>query len=528
MDELIVRESARAVAACGREAPAAPALPLLVMGATGYIGLHVLEALVADGRRVRAGARSPSRVPVAAGVEPIEVDALDAQAVRNAVDCVDTAFYLVHTLGGGPGYAERDRAAARIFGQEAAAAGVRRIVYLGGLGQQDSRLSEHLASRQEVGRILAEAGVPVIEFRASIVIGSGSTSFEMIRNLTEKLPAMTTPRWVRMPAQPIAIDDVVSYLVSAIDLPLEAGTRHRIYEIGGAEIISYGELLRMHARKRGLRRLLIPVPLLSPGLSGWWLYLFTPAQATVGRQLAESLRFPTTVSDDAARRDFPGIRPIGASEAMSRAFEAEDEAFERVCWSEVLGDSTYPVAFEREGRYVDSRAMLVACPPEAAFDPVACIGGDNGWYAYDTLWDIRGAIDLLFGGPGRRRGRRDQYALIVGDHLEWWVVEQVDAPWRVRLRAEMVLPGRGWLQYEFTRVGENTLVRQTAIFDPKGVVGRAYWYVVVPLHHFVFNGILEGVEKRCRALVEGPNTCPLPGTHERGAPERSVGGVRRE
>jgi len=244
----------------------------------------------------------------------------------------------------------------------------------------------------------------------------------------------------------------------------------------------------------------------------------------VGRQLAESLRFPTVVSDDAAARDFPSVKPIGAEEAFDRAFEAEDAAFDRIAWIDTFGDSTAPQHLVREGRYVDSRAMLVDCPPEAAFDPVACIGGKNGWYAYDTLWDLRGFIDLLLGGPGRRRGRRDPYALVEGDHLEWWVVERVDPPHLLRLLAEMVLPGRGWLQYELETRGEQTLVRQTALFDAKGLLGRAYWYSVMPFHHFVFGGILKGIDSRCRALVEGPNTCPLPGEHERAVAKRTTGG----
>ncbi len=496
---------------------------VLVMGASGYIGSHVLPRLASDGYRVRAAARHTSRVPAMPGVELVTVDVMDRAAVRSALETVDTAFYLVHTLGAGADYAARDRTAARIFAEEAAAAGVRRIVYLGGLGQERDVLSEHLASRQEVGRILSETGVPVVEFRASIVIGSGSTSFEMIRNLTEKLPVMTTPRWVRMPAQPIAIADVVSYLLAAIDLELDPDEAHRIYEIGGVDIVTYGGLLALYAARRGLRRLIIPVPILSPGLSGWWLYLFTPKQATVGRQLAESLRFPTVVTDDSASRDFPQVKPIGAEEAMHRAFEAEDALFDRIMWVDELGDSAAPQHPVREGRYVDSRAMLVDCPPEAAFDPVACIGGENGWYAYDTLWDLRGFIDLLLGGPGRRRGRRDPYALVEGDHLEWWVVERVDSPRLLRLRAEMVLPGRGWLQYELATRGDRTLVRQTALFDAKGVLGRAYWYSVKPFHHFVFGGILKGIDTRCRALVEGPNTCPLPGEHERSVARRRAG-----
>jgi uncharacterized protein YbjT (DUF2867 family) len=492
---------------------------VLVTAATGYIGSRLLGALARTGYRVRASARSPEKIRDLAGVEVFRADALDPDAVRDSMNDVDTAFYLVHTLGGGSGYAERDRAAAQIFAEAAREAGVRRIVYLGGLGEASSSLSEHLSSRQEVGRVLASTGIPVIEFRASIVIGTGSTSFEMIRNLVEKLPVMTTPKWVRMDAQPIAISDVLSYLEAAIELPTPTSA-HTVYEIGGTDLVSYGDLLRLYARRRGLRRLVIPVPVLSPGLSGWWLYLFTPREATVGRQLAESLRFPTVVSDDAAARDFPSISPIGATEAVDRAFAAEDTQFAEIRWSEELRGATTPVSLMREGRYVDSRTIHVECPPEAAFDPIACIGGERGWYAFDTLWDIRGFIDILFGGPGHRRGRRDQYALVEGDHLEWWRVETVRPPRLLRLHAEMRIPGAGWLQYELDGDDEGTLVRQTAIFDAKGVLGRAYWYLVLPFHHFVFEGTLKGIDRECRALVDGPNTCPLPGAYGEALDER--------
>ena len=488
---------------------------VLVTGATGYIGSHLLAPLVEKGYRVRAAARDPRRVRACEPTEVVAADASDAEAVRAALDGIDTAYYLMHMLAGGSDYAERDRIAACVFGQAAREAGVRRIIYLGGLGAEQAHLSEHLASRQEVGRILAESGVPVVEFRASVVIGSGSTSFEMIRNLMEKLPVMTTPRWVRMQAQPIAVDDVVAYLTAAAEIELAPDESHRVYEIGGADTASYGELLQLYGRRRGLKRLVIPVPVLSPGLSGWWLYLFTPRQATVGRQLAESLRFPTTVTDNRARRDFPSIVPMGTEAAIDKAFEDEDTAFARIRWSEELAGADGPSTFEREGRYVDSRSIFTECSPEAAFDPVACIGGDNGWYAFDTLWDLRGFMDVLLGGPGRRRGRRDQFALAEGDHLEWWRVERVVPPDLLRMRAEMVMPGRGWLQYEFTPQGAGTIVRQTAIFDAKGIAGRAYWYLISPFHHFVFNGTLRGIHERCRALVEGPNSCPLPGEYGR-------------
>lgn len=494
---------------------------VLVTGATGYIGSNVLGPLADAGFTVRAGARTPARVRAPQGVEVVAADAFDARAVRASLEGVDVAYYLVHTLGGGAEYRERDRVAANVFAEAARDAGVRRIVYLGGLGEDTGSLSEHLASRQEVGRLLAATGIEVVEFRASIVIGAGSTSWEMIRNLTEKLPVMTTPRWVRQDAQPIAIADVVAYLVAAATLP-RSGEGHRIYEIGGADIVSYGGLLRLYAGHRGLRRLVIPVPVLSPGLSGWWLYLFTPKEATVGRQLAESLRFPTVVGDDRARRDFPEIVPAGVDDAMDAAFAADTRAIDATSWLAEFGDDPTPRHEQRHGRHIDSRSISVTCPPEAAFDPVACIGGERGWYAFDTLWDIRGFVDILLGGPGHRRGRRDPYALVEGDHLEWWRVERVEAPRLLRLKAEMKMPGQGWLVYELaTRAdGEGTTVRQTAIYDAKGVMGRAYWYLVLPFHHFVFNGTLAGIERECLALIEGPDTCPLPGTWQREVDKR--------
>jgi uncharacterized protein YbjT (DUF2867 family) len=490
-----------------------PERTVLVTGASGYVGSHLLKALSSSRCRLRAAARTPGRVDAPEGVDVVKADAMDGMAVREALANVDTAFYLVHTLGAGAGYAERDRQAATLFAEAAAEQGVQRIVYLGGLGDERAILSDHLASRQEVGTVLASTGVPVIEFRASVVIGTYSTSFEMIRNLVEELPVMTTPSWVRMPAQPIAISDVLAYLVAAIDSPRQP-KGHAVYEIGGADVVSYGDIMRLYARRRGLKRLIIPVPVLSPGLSGWWLSLFTPKEATVGRQLAQSLRFPTVVTNPKARADFPGIRPIGTEEAIEHALTEEAAEFENINWTKELAGAEEPVSLQRAGRYVDSRVITLSCPPEAAFDPISCIGGERGWYAYDTLWDIRGFMDILAGGPGRRRGRRNQYVLVEGDYLEWWRVERVRPPSLLRLKAEMRMPGEGWLQYEISPADEGTLVRQTAIFHAKGLLGRLYWYSVLPFHHFVFNGTLLGIDRECRALLAGPNTCPLPGAHD--------------
>lgn len=495
---------------------------VLVMGASGYIGSHLLAPLVAADYHVVAAARTPAHIPPVPDVERVAADVTDPSSLAVALRGVDTAYYLVHTLAEGPDYAERDRRAASTFATACKETGVRRIVYLGGLGRQTGHLSEHLSSRQEVGRLLAEeSGLPVVEFRASIVIGSGSISFEMIRNLCEKLPAMTTPRWVRQPTQPISTRDVAAYLVAAASLSLGV-PEHRVYEIGGSEVVTYGELLRLYSQRRGLARLIIPVPVLSPGLSGWWLYLFTPRQATVGRQLAESLRFPTTVDDDAAARDFPDIHPMGASDAIDAALAQEDADFAAIRWDDEFGLRADPIQLEREGRYVDSRLLRTTCPSVAAFDPIACIGGKNGWYAFDTLWDLRGFVDVLLGGPGRRRGRRDQFALVEGDHLDWWVVERLDPPCFLRLRAEMIMPGRGWLQYELRDAEDGgTWVRQTAILDAKGLLGRLYWYAIAPFHHFVFNGTLKGIAQRCQDLVDGPDSCPLPDEYGRALEERN-------
>lgn len=441
---------------------------ILVTGATGYVGGELLKALLAAGYRVRCLARRPEALKAqqAAGAEVVAGDVLDASSVRAAMEGVDSAYYLVHSMGSAGSFEERDRAAAQVFGDTAREAGVRRIIYLGALGSANEKLSPHLRSRQEVGKILRSSGVPVIEFRASIIIGSGSLSFEMIRALVERLPIMIVPRWVSVPTQPIAISDVLSYLIAALDLP--PGTS-RVFEIGGADRTTYGGLMREYARQRGLKRLIVPVPVLSPRLSSLWLGLVTPLHVRVGRRLVESIRHPTVVEDNSALAQF-NIRPSGFREAI------------RVALSQ-----------GRQGWLFDSRLITVDAPPETVFNTICRIGGETGWYYANWLWRLRGALDRLAGGVGLRRGRRDPDHLRVGDPVDCWRVEAVEPGRRLRLIAEMKLPGRAWLEFEVTGDSQRSTICQTVTFDPRGLLGRAYWYSIYPLHQLVFAGMLRGI-----------------------------------
>ncbi len=469
---------------------------VLLTGATGYVGGRLLAALERRGVPVRCFARRPEalRGRAALSTDIAAGDALDAAAVTRALEGIDAAYYLIHSMGG-EDFAARDREAARIFGRAARESGVRRIIYLGGLGGSGGGLSEHLRSRQETGAILRESGVPVVELRASIVLGSGSLSFEMIRALVERLPVMICPRWVAVEAQPIAVEDVIAYLAAALDLPAGA---ERIYEIGGPDRVTYGDLMREYARQRGLKRLLIPVPLLTPRLSSLWLGLVTPVYARIGRKLVDSLRNPTVIRDPAALAAFP-VQPRSVREAIARALVNEDETFARTRWSDAVSSAglTERYGGDRVGtRLVDSRKAFVPVPAAAAFAPIRRIGGDAGWYYGNTLWRLRGALDLLVGGVGLRRRRPRADELNPGDTLDFWRVESVEPDRLLRLRAEMKVPGRAWLQFETTPVPGGTEIRQTAIFDASGLFGLAYWYALYPLHRFIFAGMLRGIAHR--------------------------------
>lgn len=466
---------------------------ILLTGASGYVGGRLLRALEADGRRVRCLTRHPGalRHRVSGESEVMMGDVLDAATLPPCMAGVHTAYYLVHAMGSASDFEQEDRGSALAFAAAARNAGVKRIVYLGGLGS-GSELSPHLRSRQEVGRIFLESGVPTIEFRASIVIGSGSTSFEMIRALVEKLAVMTTPRWVRTKTQPIAIEDVIAYLTQALDAEVGGS---KICEIGGPDQVSYLDLMKEYARQRGLGRWMVPVPVLSPGLSSLWLGLITPVYARVGRELIQSLRNETIVKDQSAV-DLFSIRPIGFREALKRALSNEDRQFAETRWSDAFSSVA---ATPRWGgakfgrRLVDSRSTNLQFSSAAAFRPVERIGGETGWYFGNWLWRIRGFVDLIFGGAGMRRGRRNPEHLLAGDTLDFWRVEEFRPGKLLRLAAEMRLPGRAWLQFEVEPTDTGSVLRQTAIFDPAGVLGQIYWYVLYPVHKIMFAGMLKGI-----------------------------------
>lgn len=481
----------------------ATAQRILVTGATGYVGGRLVPRLLAAGYPVRCMARDPERLagrPWRDSVEVVAGDALAPSTLAAALAGIDVAFYLIHSLGTGEEFARRDREAAAAFGAAARAAGVRRIVYLGGLGDPATALSHHLRSRQETGVALGEAGVPVTELRAGVVIGSGSLSFEMIRYLAERVPIMICPRWVFTRTQPIAVRNVLDYLVAALEHPESAG---RTIEIGGADVVTYGEMMTGYASARGLRRWLLPVPVLTPRLSSLWVHLVTPIPAAIARPLVEGLRNEVVVRDATARQLFPEIVPLGFGEAVRLALAKLDAGEVETSWSDALassqGDRPIVRLENRQGMILERREMRVAATPERVFAAVSRLGGRTGWLYMDWTWRVRGAVDRLAGGVGMRRGRRDPVDLRPGDALDFWRVEAVDPPALLRLRAEMKVPGRAWLQFEVREAEGGSVLAQTAFFAPKGLAGLLYWYVLYPVHALIFSGLVRRLAQRAES-----------------------------
>ncbi|GAA3801341.1 SDR family oxidoreductase [Sphaerisporangium flaviroseum] len=483
----------------------------LVTGATGYIGGRLVPELLRDGHRVRCMVRSAGRLRGQVWrdqVEVAEADATDAGRTRAALEGVDVAYYLIHTMAAGRDFAERDREAASTFAAAAKDAGVGRIVYLGGLTPSE-RPSPHMRSRAEVERILIGCGVPAVAFRASVIIGSGSVSFEMLRYLTERLPVMTTPRWVRTRTQPIAIRDVLRYLVRAVDLP---DGLNRAFDIGGPSVLSYAEMMQGYAAVAGLPpRLIVPVPLLTPSLSSHWVGLVTPVPAGVARPLVESLRNEAVCRE----HDVAGFIPdppeglVGFQDAVRLALRRVKDADVATRWSSAStpGAPSDPLPTDPDwaggSLYVDERTTVVDASPEALWRVIEGIGGANGWYSLPVAWRIRGLMDRAVGGVGLRRGRRDPSRLRIGDALDFWRVEEIEPGRLLRLRAEMLLPGLAWLELTCGEQEGKTVYGQRAIFHPRGLMGHLYWWSVYPFHGFIFG--------RMAANVGRAAARPLPG-----------------
>lgn len=464
----------------------------LLTGATGYVGGRLLRRLERDRLAVRCLCRSPEalRSRVAPGTELVQGDLLQSASLAAAFCGVDIAFYLVHSMHAGREFEAQEHTAAANFALAAREAGVRRIIYLGGLAHGDE-LSPHMRSRAETGNILRSSGIPVIEFQASIVIGSGSASFEMIRALVERLPVMITPRWVNTAAQPIAIEDVVEYLAAATRLPLPGNLT---VEIGGSDVTSYVGIMREFARQRKLRRCILRVPFLSLSLSSRWLTLITPVYASIGRYLIESVRHPSVVRNPNARELF-AVRPMGITRAIERALANEDRPAAESRWSDARAQAGVWSAAPEPGRdlLINEQTTRVPLTPDRAFAPIRRIGGRTGWYFGNALWRIRGLMDLMIGGVGMRRGRPDPESPLLGSTLDFWRVELYEPGRRLRLFAEMRVPGRAWLEFRAEPDGPFTVIRQIAQFEPRGLTGLLYWYLLWPLHEVMFRGMLRRI-----------------------------------
>ena len=477
---------------------------ILVTGVTGYIGGRLAPRLIQKGYNVRCLARDASRLrgrPWQDKAEVVEGDVLKPETLPAALEGIDVAYYLIHSLDAS-GFAKKDRIAANHFGKAAREAGVQRIIYLGGIQPKTHSLSEHLASRLQTGEYLRKWGVPLTEFRAAAIVGSGSLSFEVIRYLSERLPFMITPRWVWTPTQPIAVRNVLQYLISALETHESTG---EIIEIGGADVLTYGDMMRIYAEIRGLKRRFVPVPFLTPYLSSHWVGLVTPLNSKIVRPLVKGLNNELTVQDTKADELFD-VPLLTYQEAVEKALDRFKNDNVESTWSDSIASNmgrkmwTEPLV-DKEGMIQERRHIRVHASASDVFSALKSQGGENGWYYADFLWKLRGSLDLLMGGVGLRKSRRSYTDLRPGDTLDFWRVEAVEENKLLRLRAEMKVPGKAWLQYELEEVSENeTILSQTAFFEPKGISGFLYWYALYLPHIVIFPGMLRGLASKAEAL----------------------------
>ncbi len=491
----------------------------LVTGATGYIGGRLVPELLAAGHEVRVLARHPERLVDRTWIDRVEVvpgDATDPDAVRRALTGIDVAYYLLHSLLMGHDFEETERRMARLFGATARDCGIGRIVYLGALRPHDpaAPLSEHFRSRAEVGETLLLSGVPTIELRAAVIIGSGSVSFEIIRYLTERLPAMVTPRWLRTPTQPIAVRDVLYYLVRCADLPPEL---NRSFDIGGPTVTTYQGMIDGYARVAGLpRRVVVAVPVLTPRLSSRWVGLVTPVPRSIALPLVDGLTVPSVCEEHDIADWIPdppaGLVPYERSVELALTKIRQDEV--RTAWSSssVPGAPSDPLPSDPDwsggALFSDDRETVVDASPAALWKVIEGLGGDNGYYSWPLAWEVRGWMDRFSGGVGLARGRRDPERLRVGDPLDFWRVEERIPERLLRLRAEFRVPGLAWLELGIRQETDDRGRRvvtytQRAIFHPKGAGGHAYWFSVAPFHGIVFGSMLRNIKRRAEALERG-------------------------
>ncbi len=485
----------------------------LVTGATGYVGGRLAPRLLTAGHRVRCLTRSATSlrdVPWAEHAEIVEGDLLDPSAAARALEGVDVAYYLVHSIGS-PSFEDTDRRAAANFAAAATEAGVRRVVYLGGPVPDDGALSPHMRSRAEVGEILLGSGVDTVVLRAAVIIGSGSASFEMLRYLTERLPVMVTPRWVHNRVQPIAIGDVLHYLTAWAAVPDQV---RRAFDIGGPDVLTYQEMMVRYARVAHLpRRMILPVRPLTPHLSAYWVGLVTPVPAGIARPLVESLLHEAIAHEHDIARYVPdpagGLAGFDDSVRLALAKVASDEVETSWATSAWVGAPSDPIPSDPHWSggsvYVDKHTRVVTAPVEELWSVIEGVGGDNGWYSLPLAWSVRGVIDRMLGGVGLRRGRRHPDRLRVGEVVDFWRVEEIEPGRMLRLRAEMRLPGRAWLELRALSDGEGSRYEQRAVFLPRGLAGHAYWKAVSPAHALVFGGMADNIvraaQRRTRRLA---------------------------
>jgi uncharacterized protein YbjT (DUF2867 family) len=480
---------------------------MAVTGATGYIGGRLVPRLLEAGYVVRCLVRSPRKLQDRAwadnpNVQVAQADLTDAKSLAAKLEGCEAAFFLVHSMNSASAeYAKRDLQLATAFARAAKKAGLRRIIYLGGLGETGSGLSEHLASRRQVEKVLASTDVPVTVLRAAMIIGSGSASFEILRYLVERLPVMITPRWVRTPCQPIAVRNVIGYLVGVLSRPETAG---RVFDIGGPEVLTYLEIMRIMADELDLRRrLVIPVPVLTPRLSSYWIHLVTPLGHDIAKPLAEGLKNPVVCREDNITHIIPQ-KLLGVREAIAAARGKMADDLVETNWTmagTIAGDPNWAGGTV----FRDIRQIHILAPAWVVFRALCLLGGDHGWYSAAWLWRIRGWMDRLVGGPGLRRGRLHPEMLAYGESLDFWRVVGIEHNHSLALRAEMKLPGEAMLEFRIEAEGEGECeLEQRALFKPRGLFGILYWYGVLPFHSTVFSGMLAGIQRKALEIAADP------------------------